>query len=198
MCIEIVDDIVKDISNGEYSPDEKLPSENELALKYKTTRYDVRKAFDRLTEMGYIYSLQGKGRYYQSKKSKIELLLTGDESFTDKMIRSGYLLETHNIQFTELMKAPKARAKLGVSKENRVFKISRLRMIDGEPAAIHISFVSDKLFPTMCDDGKEIRSMFEYYKQHGYNEYYYRESNLQTMIPTRYERELLNCPSLVP
>jgi len=198
MCIEIIDDIIKDISNGEYDADEKLPSEHYLVKKYNTTRYDVRKAFERLTEMGYIYSIQGKGRFYKSKKSKIELLLTGAESFTDKMTQSGYNLVTNNVHFTELKKAPKTRKKLGVDESARVFKISRLRIIDDEPAAIHISYISDKLFKNIGVEGLTITSMFGYYKKRGYSEFYFKESTIQTLLPTQYEREILKCPSLVP
>jgi GntR family transcriptional regulator len=195
---EILDDIIRDISNGEYRPDEKLPSENNLAFKYNATRHDVRKAYERLTEMGYIYAVQGKGRFYKSKQSKIELLLTGDESFTTKMKKRGYNLNTKNIQFVELERVPKLREKLGATEKERIYKISRLRILDNEPAALHISYVTDKILKNIREDGHRITSMFDYYDSHGFKEFYYKESNLQTLLPTKYEREILECPSLVP
>ncbi|MCD5414027.1 MAG: GntR family transcriptional regulator [Clostridiales bacterium] len=82
--MKIVDDIVESIRNGEYAVDGQLASENKLTKIYSSTRHDVRKAYERLTEMGYVYSKQGKGHYYKSKHDRIELLLEGDTSFTEK------------------------------------------------------------------------------------------------------------------
>lgn len=199
--MEILDDIIMGITNGEYRADIQLPSENMLAEKYNATRYDVRKSYERLTEMGYIYSVQGKGRYYKSKHDKIELILKSSSvshSFTSKMAEKGYDLETINIDFSELPSSHKIREELNVGKNDKVYKISRLRIIGNVPSALHISYVSDKIFKYVKSDGPNIISIFNYYKQHGYENFYYKESDLQTMLPTKYEREILNCPSLVP
>lgn len=196
--LEILDDIITGITNGEYQADIQLPSENMLAGQYHVTRYDVRKAYERLTEMGYIYSVQGKGRYYKSKHDKIELLLRGRESFTEKMVHKGLDLKTTNIDFSEIPRTHKICENLKISDHDKVFKLSRLRAIDNEPAALHITYVSDKIFRAIKDDGPNIVSMFDYYKQHGYDRFYYKQSDLQTLLPTKFEREILHCPSLVP
>lgn len=196
--MKILDDIVDDIVNGVYTPDVKLPSEHELVERYGVKRYDVRKAYERLTDMGYIYSVQGKGRYYKSKHDKIELILAGDASFTEKMLKKGFDLKSINIDFTELKNAPKIRKKLNALDTEKVFKITRVRIINGEPAAIHVSYVTDRLFKNINEDGPNITSMFSYYKSKGFNSFYYKQSDLQTMLPTRIERNLLKCPSLVP
>ena len=196
--MKIVDDIVESIRNGEYAVDGQLASENKLTKIYSSTRHDVRKAYERLTEMGYVYSKQGKGHYYKSKHDRIELLLEGDTSFTEKMGKNRHKLETINIDFTELKNDSRIRKKLHISMEDRIFKISRLRIINDEEVALHTSYVSNKLFKEIEKDGPTITSMFRYYKEHGYSSFYYKQSDLQTLLPSRYEREVLKCPSLVP
>lgn len=199
--MEILDDIITGITNGEYRSDVQLPSENMLAEKYNVSRYDVRKSYERLAEMGYIHSIQGKGRYYKSKHDKIELILKSrsvSNSFTSKMKEQGYDLKTINIDFTELSPSHKIREELNVSEKGKIYKLSRLRIIDDVPSALHISYVSDEIFKSIKNDGPNIISIFNYYKQHGYENFYYKESDLQTMLPTKYERKILNCPSLVP
>lgn len=60
---KIMDDIILDINEGRYEVDEKLPSANELADKYKVSRIKIRQVYDRLEFMGYVYLLQGRGCY---------------------------------------------------------------------------------------------------------------------------------------
>lgn len=195
---DILDDLVKYIASEETSARVKLPSENDLVMKYGVKRHEARKVFERLSDMGYVYSVKGKGRYYKSKHDKIELLLTGDESFTEKMKKKGHKLITKNLEFEEMPLTESLRKKLKLSGNNRIYKISRLRIIDGEPAALHISYVADKLFKDIKKDGPFIQSMFSYYRAHGYEGYYSQNSDLQALLPTSSERHLLACPSLVP
>lgn len=196
--ISILDDMIDSIIGEETYLKKQLPSEHFLVEKYGVTRHDVRKVFERLTDMGYIYSIRGKGRYYKSKHDKIDLLLTGDRSFTEKMKEKGHTLETINIHFKPLEKAASLREQLKLKREHHLFKITRLRIVNGEPAALHISYISNKVFKNIAQDGANITSMFEYFRHHGFYDYYSKQSDLQTMLPTRIERELLKCPSLVP
>jgi GntR family transcriptional regulator len=40
--------------------------------------------------------------------------------------------------------------------------------------------------------------MFGYYNKNDYTYFYFKESTLQTLLPTKFERDTLKCPSLVP
>lgn len=194
----VLDDLVENIIAEEHEADMKLPSESDLVAKHKVSRHDVRKAYDRLEEMGYIYSMQGKGRYYKSKNDKILLVLAGDISFTEKMKKMGYDLRTENIYFKELKNGSKIKRRMNLIDKDKVFKVSRLRIINGIPSAIHISYVSDKYLKNIEADGPYIKSMFDYYKKNDYTDFYFKESTLQTLLPTKFERDTLKCPSLVP
>ncbi len=51
------------IKSGSYSPDERLPTEHELAAEFEVSRPVVREALRRLREQGLIYSRQGAGSF---------------------------------------------------------------------------------------------------------------------------------------
>jgi GntR family transcriptional repressor for pyruvate dehydrogenase complex len=51
------------ISNGEYPPDHKLPSEKELSEQFDVSRPIVREALERLRQEAMIYSRQGAGSF---------------------------------------------------------------------------------------------------------------------------------------
>ncbi|MEG6586446.1 GntR family transcriptional regulator [Dendrosporobacter sp. 1207_IL3150] len=194
----IVDKIINDITRGTYNEDEKLPSENTLAEVMQVPRIIARKAYEKLDAMGYTYSVQGKGRYVKTRRQKIELVISGNESFTSKMLENGYALMTQQIMLKKISYNEYVYRELRVDVDTDVYKIGRLRIIDGKPVALHISYVSQCLFKNIATDGKEILSMFAYYRKVGYTSFATGKSILSITYPNHKERKLLQCESLVP
>jgi GntR family transcriptional regulator, transcriptional repressor for pyruvate dehydrogenase complex len=54
------------ISNGTYAPNEKLPTEKQLALEFGVSRPVLRGAIERLRGEGLVYSRQGAGSYVRA------------------------------------------------------------------------------------------------------------------------------------
>ncbi|MFJ8065400.1 GntR family transcriptional regulator [Psychrobacillus sp. NPDC096426] len=198
METQIIDDIMYQIVSKTMKHGEKLPSENKLATNYKVPRMTVRNALIKLEERGYIYSVQGKGRYLKEASTQIQLHLTGKTSFTDKMKEAGYHLKTENILCEKIAYNEQLYPKINASKEDNVYKIGRIRYINGEPIAIHYSYVGDKMFPEIAEDGPKIDSMFAYYRKLGYSEFASQKSLLSITFPTSEEQQLLSCKSMVP
>ncbi|MEK4484231.1 GntR family transcriptional regulator [Psychrobacillus sp. FSL H8-0484] len=198
METQIIDDIMHRIVSKTMEHGEKLPSENELAKKYRVPRMTVRNALTKLEERGYIFSVQGKGRYLKEKSIPIQLHLTGKTSFTDKMKQAGYELKTENNVCEKIVYNEHIYRSLNSDEEEDVYKVGRLRYINGEPMAIHYSFVSKKMFPEIAEDGPTIESMFAYYRNFGYKEFTSKKSMLSITFPTSEEQKLLSCKSMVP
>lgn len=59
--------LVARLSGGEYSPNQRLPSEHEFAQEFQVSRPIVREALDRLRKEGMIYSRQGAGSFARVK-----------------------------------------------------------------------------------------------------------------------------------
>ncbi|MBC8014560.1 MAG: GntR family transcriptional regulator [Sporomusaceae bacterium] len=194
----IVDKFIRDINKGVYNDAEKLPSENMLAGIMKVPRIVARKAYEKLDAMGYTYSAQGKGRYVKTRRSKIELVISGNESFTSKMLENGHQLISQQIMCQKISYNEYVYKELGVEADTDVYKIGRLRILDGNPVALHISYVSQALFKDIPIEGKEILSMFAYYKKNGYTNFITGKSMLSITYPNYNERKQLQCESLVP
>ena len=47
-----------------------MPSENHMAARFGVTRSEIRKAYERLKEQGYVYSMQGYGSFFSGKREK--------------------------------------------------------------------------------------------------------------------------------
>lgn len=54
------------IKSGAYSPDERLPTEHELAAEFQVSRPVVREALKRMRDQGFIYSRQGAGSFVRT------------------------------------------------------------------------------------------------------------------------------------
>lgn len=54
------------IKSGAYKPDERLPTEHDLAIEFEVSRPIVREALRRLREQGFIYSRRGAGSFVRA------------------------------------------------------------------------------------------------------------------------------------
>lgn len=71
------------ISNGEYPPDHKLPSEKELSEQFDVSRPIVREALDRLRKEGLVYSRQGAGSFVRLRSEPRSLGFPPVETIAD-------------------------------------------------------------------------------------------------------------------
>ena len=81
---QVEEGIRKLVVNNYLSADEKLPSVREMASKYAINPNTIAKAYKKLEEEGYIYTLNGKGTFVAPNKQvndvrKAELLKQFDE-----------------------------------------------------------------------------------------------------------------------
>ncbi len=60
---DIFDRMVRAIKSGAYGPDERLPTEHDLAAEFEVSRPTIREALRRLREQGLIYSRRGAGSF---------------------------------------------------------------------------------------------------------------------------------------
>lgn len=188
----IVDILIQEFSENEYRNDEKMPSENKLAVRFGVTRVEIRKAYERLKEMGYIYSMQGYGSFFSGKKEQIKIAMNGSASFTEKMNLQNLPHETKNVSFQQIGENPLICDMMNISDKIPVYKLTRLRLISHEPAAIHTSYVRGDLFRDLPKDGKHITSLYDYMRTHGCPFPSSENIELSVSTPTKKERTLLN------
>jgi GntR family transcriptional regulator, arabinose operon transcriptional repressor len=78
--------LLDQIRLNHWQPTDKLPSESELAEKFKVSRLTVKKAMQNLTEMGLLYRIQGKGSFLSSDLSGEPPAYSMDHSVTDNKL----------------------------------------------------------------------------------------------------------------
>jgi DNA-binding LacI/PurR family transcriptional regulator len=65
---QIKDYLLQLITDNKRVPHYKLPSENQIAVKFNTSRITAKRALTELTDEGYIYRIQGKGSFINQDK----------------------------------------------------------------------------------------------------------------------------------
>lgn len=186
----IVDVLINEFQHNKYAKDEKMPSENKMAARFQVPRSEIRKAYARLKEMGYIYAMQGYGSFFSGKRKRIRLLMN-DESFSRKMTSMGLDYQSKTIGCKQIGGGSLIHTMLDIPYDEPVYKISRLRIINGEPAAIHISYLPERLFPTISQDGSTISSVYDYLHTCGYTDLKTENTQLAVAAPSKKERALL-------
>ena len=188
------------ILNGELVPGDKLPSENELAENYGAKRIDARNALVQLEKMGIVYGRQGVGRFVNEPLPAVEFLITGTTSFSEKMKEQGIPYESRVIyaDYADDKEQVQYRKVLGLNEDVKIFKVSRLRIVNGVPCAIHISYIREDMFPHIYEEKDNLTSVYTYFKTSGYEQLRSRERILSAPLPTLEEMKLLTCSELVP
>ncbi|MED4797692.1 GntR family transcriptional regulator, partial [Priestia megaterium] len=80
--ISIYEQLVDKIKRGDWRPNTKLPSENELVEQYQTSRETIRKALNLLSQNGYIQKMKGKGSFVLDV-SRFDFPVSGLVSFKE-------------------------------------------------------------------------------------------------------------------
>jgi GntR family transcriptional regulator len=145
----IVDALRGEILDGTRSPGERLPSENELAQQYGTSRPTVRRALARLKSEGLVISEQGRGAFVRPKPH-VRLLLTGGSyrkhralglpGFNAQVLEQGQSPGQRLISVAVTGAPAEVASRLCMDEGQPVVVRKRLFLIDGQPVALCDSY----------------------------------------------------------
>lgn len=135
------------IRAGDFREGEALPSERELAQISNLSRVTVRKAVRELVRDGYVTQKQGSGTSVAFRSSRVQQSLSRLTSFSEDMERRGQHAESTWLERGLFEPSPEETMALGLSANEKVARVARLRMADGEPLAIERASLSADLLP---------------------------------------------------
>ncbi len=127
--------IMDNIYQGVWKPGDALPSEGDLQQRFRVSRTTVRQAIADLQAEGHVQKQQGKGTYVS--RPKFEEKLPALRGFTEDIVAKGHVPRSIVLSSEIIRPQPRVVSKLRLTDEDDVFKLVRLRLIDGEPVQIH-------------------------------------------------------------
>ncbi|MBE3574462.1 MAG: GntR family transcriptional regulator [Firmicutes bacterium] len=125
-------------------PGTQIEPEMRLAQKYQVSRGTVKQAIQDLVTEGVLYRIQGKGTFVA--QPKIQRSFQELPSFSEDIWRRGFQPGMRLIELVSLPAPSKVGAALRLSAHAYVWKLSRVRLADGEPIAWVISYLPYAMF----------------------------------------------------
>jgi GntR family transcriptional regulator len=135
------------VSSGLIGPGDALPSERDIAIKADVSRVTVRKAVQDLVRGGVLVQRHGSGTFVAPRVKRVEQSLSRLTSFTEDMARRGMTVHSTFIERGLFQPSPDEMMALGLSANEPVARVSRLRSANGTPLAIERAALSANVLP---------------------------------------------------
>jgi GntR family transcriptional regulator len=139
------------ILSGDLAPDDQLPPERELAEIAQISRVTVRKAVTLLVADGLVEQRRGAGSFVRSAAPKLEQSLSSLVSFTENMLVRGKTSTSTVLSRGLFAPSPQEILALGLSSQDSVSRINRLRRTNDVPMAIELSSLPKDILPDPND-----------------------------------------------
>jgi len=177
------------IEQGFYSPNQKLPSENELKSYLGISRATAQRALKHLVDRGLAYRMQGKGTFVANKS--ITYSIVASLSFSAEMLGMNKRVTSRLICADEIVAHKLISTILKTDENTRFYSIQRIRYVDNEPISLQTSYLPVSLVPGLIEKNIEENSLFQTIKDdYGHNISDAHET-LQAVKATKYEAGLL-------
>lgn len=176
------------IKSGELLEGANLMPERELCKLQNISRMTVNKAIINLVNEGLLDRKQGKGTFVAYKKQNYSFQKL--KGFTEVMTDKGFSIKNKILEFKVSAQDKHIREKLEIqNKDELIYKIKRLRIIDNDPFALETVYIPFKMCENLEEKLKENESLYRIFKE----EYNYKtDKAIQTIEPISLNKENSN------
>ena len=134
------------IKEGSLTPGDRIPSEHELSREHGISRMTARRALDTLVMEGLLFRRPGKGTYVSEK---VQWPGATVFSFSTAMASLGLAVTTRVVELTLDTPSESIARDLRVGQGEQIVRLTRLRLIEGQPVALHTSYMSREYYPAI-------------------------------------------------
>jgi GntR family transcriptional regulator, N-acetylglucosamine utilization regulator len=188
--------ILREIESGHWQPDAQLPTEDELARRFRVSKITVRQALRDLATEGFIRREQGRGTFVERRR-----LQQGPReltSFTSEMRGHGLVPASKVLEQATVPAAPEVATALAIEPGAAVFRLRRLRLADRQPMGIQTAYLTSHLVPGIGDTPFGDASLYDVLQnRYGLQPSSARETYCVRLM-RREEAELLRVPVRSP
>jgi GntR family transcriptional regulator len=141
---QLANEILRTIEQGQLRVGDRVESEPELMRRHGVSRATAGKALERLEQVGVVRREQGRGTFVQAAPLLQRIPELG--SFTDSVRQRGQVSSQRLLEMKVL--TPEAAGPLAVylGTSDMVLRLTRLRLVDGEPVGLHAHLLPKDLF----------------------------------------------------
>ena len=161
----VADSLAEEILAGRLKAGDQIPSERVIAEEFGISRMTVRQALKHLADRGMVEARVGQGTFVGAPRLQQQLsTLTG---FTEEMERQGRRAASIVVEAGARTADTETAQALGIASGATVWRISRVRLADGEPVAIEATEVVAAMTPGLLERADFGRtSLYETLRRH--------------------------------
>jgi GntR family transcriptional regulator len=151
--------LLNSIESGEWKPEQRLPTESELAQRFGVSKITVRQAMRDLAEIGYVRREQGRGTFVAIPK-----LQQGPReltSFTEEMRRHGLPPSSRVIEQRVVPASGEVAVMLRIPEGRPLVLLRRLRLAGGESMGVQTSHIPAYMAPGLEKDRLDDASLYD-------------------------------------
>ena len=152
--------LLEQIQSGELKPGTPMPSIERIAQRMRVSQMTVRQAIKALSDLGVVYSRQGKGTFISGIKQERDFRQV--LSFTEEAAAHGARPSSRVLSFKTQEPDQKVRDALALNKgDDRVYALRRVRYGDSIPMAIECSYLPLRLYPGLMERFDPATSLYQ-------------------------------------
>jgi GntR family transcriptional regulator len=150
-----------DMINGKtIGEGDMLPPESELCESLNVSRPTVRQALTELTNEGYLTRYKGKGTFVSRPKVE-DRFFSKLETFNKEMEAKGFVPRTSVLSIKKITGNPDAAQHLGLSANDALLYLARLRFIDKTPLVYVETFIPFEPYKKLMDVDLSANSLYD-------------------------------------
>ena len=186
----------QDIARGAYKPGDRLPTEFQLAERFRVNRHTARRALAGLQEKGLVRVEQGRGTFVQEQI--IHYSVSKRTRFSENLIRQKRTPAGELLGLETVPASAEAAAALFIDQDAPLVVVNLLRRADGRPVSL-----TDHCFPLprFADLPEVVRatgSITEGLRACGVEDFVRVSTRITAAMPTPSEARLLEQPKNRP
>jgi GntR family transcriptional regulator, phosphonate transport system regulatory protein len=193
---QIADTLSTEIRDRAFTTSGRLPSENELAMRFGVNRHTLRQAIAALQVDGLVRIEPGRGTFVQHEL--LDYVLSRRTRFSENLQRQGLIPGKQLLTAREIVASERAAQELGLAKGVRVLMVEMVDEADGQPIAVATAYYPADRFTGllgMLEDGVSTTAILRHF---GVEDYVRLSSRITTQMPSEETARLLKQPTSRP
>ncbi|BAL83628.1 putative GntR family transcriptional regulator [Selenomonas ruminantium subsp. lactilytica TAM6421] len=195
---QVADILRQAIRQGKYQPGGQLPLERDLCVEFSVSRITIKRAVDELVRGGLVVKRRGAGTFVKSLDDHAMHKLSRSEQFGGfSDYYQGHPVHTEVLHFAIVHPVPEVAVQLGMSEDDFVYDIQRLRCADGGPVVIEYTQMPIDLIAGL-KEGNLQDSIYRYIEETLGLHIQSAHRTVRAVMPTAAEQKLLGIDERMP
>ncbi|MFT5538524.1 MAG: GntR family transcriptional regulator [Alphaproteobacteria bacterium] len=148
LYLQVKERLIHRVLLGDWKPGEVLPSEMKLATEYKVSQGTVRKALEEMTAEHLVVRHQGKGTFVSGRATESPVHFFSIVNRGNLPVVAGLI---GSLEWGDGPGNEHERKNLDLEEGAEVYRITRIRQVEGKPAFIEKISLSKARFPKLPD-----------------------------------------------